>query len=131
MEELRAYGDEIEGVTISGGEPFQQPAALFSLLHSIRSQSHLSVLLFTGYTQRELDVMPHSADILGCIDVLISGRYRSSMRSASNLIGSTNKSMSFLTDRYSITDFVGIPEAELWIGTDGRLEFSGIDPIAW
>ncbi len=43
----------IEGVTISGGEPFQQSAALCRLLGLIRRRSSLSVLVFSGYRHGE------------------------------------------------------------------------------
>ena len=131
VNELRANSEDIEGVTVSGGEPFQQPDALFALLRSIRRQTSLSILLFSGYTQNELRTIPRSTEILACADVLMAGRYRSSLRSASGLIGSTNKSIVFLTNRYAMTDFSAVPEAEVWIGSDGQVQLSGIDPITW
>ena len=38
-----------DGITISGGEPFDQPDALFELLARIRSQTEADILVFTGY----------------------------------------------------------------------------------
>ena len=46
--EIRSLGQQIEGVSISGGEPFQQPEALLDLLTGL-GDSHLSRLVFSGY----------------------------------------------------------------------------------
>jgi len=55
--EILAMSDQVEGVSISGGEPFQQPAALLDLLIRL-ADSHLSRLVFTGYTLPEIDRLP-------------------------------------------------------------------------
>lgn len=128
---ILAQSNSIEGLTISGGEPFQQPQALAGLLSLVRSSSGLSVLVFTGYTQRELANIPFAADALTNIDVLISGRYIDSQRVASGLSGSANKIFHFLTSRYTIADLETIPEAEIWIQPDGSVLFSGINPLKW
>ena len=42
---------DIDGVTVSGGEPFLQAEALGSLLHRIRSERpELGVIVYTGFT---------------------------------------------------------------------------------
>ncbi len=128
---LLAQPAELEGLTISGGEPFQQPSALAALLTAVRSQSHLSILVFTGYTQKELLAIPSAAQTLDNIDLLISGRYIASQRVASSLIGSANKTAHFLTNRYTIADLLTVPEAEIWINPDGSVTFSGIHPLQW
>ena len=46
---------EIEGITISGGEPFEQNAdALFGFLSGIKGSERLSVMAYTGYGLSEL-----------------------------------------------------------------------------
>jgi anaerobic ribonucleoside-triphosphate reductase activating protein len=45
--EILALGTRIEGISISGGEPFQQPEALLDLLSRL-TNSHLSRLVFSG-----------------------------------------------------------------------------------
>ena len=52
---LRALPAEVEGITISGGEPLQQAPALTNLLREVRAQTPLSVILFTGYTLAEIE----------------------------------------------------------------------------
>lgn len=119
----------IEGVTISGGEPLQQIAPLTELLRGLRRTTSLSVIVFTGFEPDELQRLSGSADLLVQVDVLIAGRYHQEQRLAHGLRGSTNKQMLFLSTRYSPADFVSLPEAEVIIGPDGLVTFSGIDPL--
>ena len=49
-----------DGITISGGEPFDQPDALFELLARIRSQTEADILVFTGYPWTTV------SEMLGC-----------------------------------------------------------------
>jgi anaerobic ribonucleoside-triphosphate reductase activating protein len=118
----------IEGLTISGGEPFQQPEPLAELLEQVRRKTNLSVVLFSGYTWEELSLLQHATRILTNIDVLIAGRYIESRRVASGLIGSANKKIHFLTNRYTLSDFDVIPCAEIIITPDGNVLLTGIDP---
>lgn len=119
----------IEGVTISGGEPLQQPQAILALLRQIRAASRLSVVMFTGYTWDEIRRMPLATDLLQLVDVLIAGRYDASQRVAAGLIGSANKTLHCLSNRYTPADFAQVPPAEVRIGTDGTLTMSGINPL--
>ncbi len=40
---------EADGITISGGEPFDQPAALAALLAQVRLLTACSILVYSGY----------------------------------------------------------------------------------
>jgi anaerobic ribonucleoside-triphosphate reductase activating protein len=131
LAKLVALQDQIEGLTISGGEPLQQMPALLELLHALRRTTHLSVLAFTGFTWAEVQRMPHSAELLASLDVLIAGRFVASQRLAQGLIGSANKTVHLLTQRYSWKDLQLTPPAEVWIARDGEIELSGIDPLRW
>lgn len=67
-------------VTISGGEPFQQPAALSELVCALRVLGVRHILVYTGYTWEELlnpahGAYPYLRDILENIDVLVDGRF--------------------------------------------------------
>ena len=44
----------IEGVTFSGGEPFQQPEALLDLTQRLSSETSLGILIFTGCTPEKV-----------------------------------------------------------------------------
>jgi anaerobic ribonucleoside-triphosphate reductase activating protein len=67
-------------VTITGGEPFQQPAELAELVYRLRSFGVKNILVYTGYTWEELVDPSHPAGpwmkaILAYIDVLVDGRF--------------------------------------------------------
>lgn len=128
---IKSSSETIEGVTISGGEPLQQVPALLELLRRLRKTTTLSIITFTGFTWDEFIRMPQAPLLQANMDVLISGRYIDSLRTARNLTGSGNKTLHFFTDRYCPDDFLDIPEAEVVIGTDGYLNLSGIDPLNW
>ncbi len=126
-----ALGDAIEGVTISGGEPLQQRPAVLALLRRLRAETALSVLVFTGFSWEEVQRFPEAESLLACIDVLIAGRFDERQRIADGLIGSGNKTVHFLTGRYTKTDLDRVPHAELILTPEGDVLSSGIDPLNW
>lgn len=100
----------IEGVTISGGEPFLQPEALYSLLNRIRNLSSLGVIVYTGFTIEQLRGLNNpwiDKSLNGYIDLLIDGEYTDELNDGKSLKGSSNQRVIFLTDRY-------LPEKELY-----------------
>lgn len=128
---IKQHGADIEGVTISGGEPLQQAGALLDLLRLIRRTTSLGIIVFTGFSWEEFLRLPQAAFLQANMDVLIAGRYKAELRQATGLIGSSNKTMHFFTNQYIPADFEDIPEAEVILGEDGELRFSGIDPLLW
>ncbi len=77
LRELTEYRDYIDGLTLSGGEPFCQQdacAAIADMAHTLG----LSVWCYTGYTYEYLRGM--NADLLRHIDVLVDGRYEKEQR---------------------------------------------------
>lgn len=117
----------IEGITLSGGEPLQQPEALLDLLRRLE-HAELSKLLSSGFSRPEILGMPLGREILSRIDVLIAGRYDARRRLGRGLLGSTNQQIHLLTSRYTMADFRGLPQREAILHPDGRVTFSGIDP---
>lgn len=128
---LIALQGTIEGLTISGGEPLQQRLPLLRLLRRVRQETSLTTLLFSGFTWAEIQQMPDAEALLAGLDVLIAGRYQASQHLARDLRGSANKSVHFLTSRYSLSDLQALPPAEVIITAEGEVMFSGIDPVAW
>ena len=131
VKQILAHSNQIEGLTISGGEPLQQAHPLSKLLKQIRRLSSLSVLLFTGYTWKQIPNVPAGADVLQHCDVVLAGRYNQSLRVASGLLGSSNKTCHFLTSRYSLVDLEAVPQAEVIIEPGGDILLSGINPVIW
>ncbi len=130
-QKVLSYQSRVEGLTISGGEPLQQLPGLLAFLTEIRRTTNLSVLLFSGYNWAEISQMPKMELLLPLIDVIIAGRYIPNQRLARGLIGSSNKTVHFLTNRYSHADLTEIPEAEVILNQNGEIIFSGINPIHW
>ena len=131
FERIAALNKAVEGITISGGEPFQQRRPLLALLWRVRQETTLSVVLFTGYTWDEVQRMPDADALLACIDVLIAGRYDQTRRLARDLRGSANKTVHFLTNRYTMEDLQAVPYAEVIITAEGNVVMSGIEVVRW
>lgn len=131
LEQVITAQSQIEGLTISGGEPLQQAHALSAFIQAVRRQTTCSIILLSGYTWQEIQQTPSYRSILDHLDVLIAGRYNEKQRLAAGLLGSSNKTLHFLTSRYSPADFIDLPQAEIILLQDGSIHLSGIDPIQW
>ena len=97
---------DIEGVTFSGGEPFEQAAAVLETINSIRENmgSDFSVFVYTGYAieflRKSNDRNVH--DLLNAIDILSAGPFDYKLRDETLLWrGSSNQSLHFLSNRYN------------------------------
>lgn len=119
---------EIEGITISGGEPLYQSEGLFQLLSGMRASTSLSIILFTGFTITEILNMPLGKNILANIDVLIDGIYDSTQHLAYGFRSSSNQVIHLLTNRYSMIEIEQAPVGEILIDSDGNISISGINP---
>jgi anaerobic ribonucleoside-triphosphate reductase activating protein len=98
--------DDLEGVTISGGEPALQAGALASLLSAVKSaRPSLSVIAFSGFTLEQLQKRAAAdtrvAEFLKHLDVLIDGLYVKDLDDGLGMRGSSNQRAHFLTDRYA------------------------------
>jgi anaerobic ribonucleoside-triphosphate reductase activating protein len=69
--------ERVDGVTISGGEPFQQPDALRELLEGIRAWAapDVDVLVYTGYAPSRLHGSARFRSLLDLCDAVVAGRY--------------------------------------------------------
>ncbi len=95
---------EIEGVTISGGEPFDQVSALTNLIHAVRARRDLGVIVYTGYTLDYLMNRNDSGEIasfFSLIDLLIDGPYVRELDDGLSLRGSSNQAVYCLSGRYA------------------------------
>lgn len=129
---------QIEGVTFSGGEPFQQADELLRLCEYLKSlRPDFSIGVFSGYTLRELETgrwkfldasgtwMASDPELFAAIrrflDFGIFGRFNRHLACTDKpLCGSRNQSVVFFTDRYSERDLE--PQGvEINIAEDGHL----------
>jgi anaerobic ribonucleoside-triphosphate reductase activating protein len=118
----------VAGVTISGGEPFQQPAALHALCRALRAADR-SLIVFSGYRRAELEARPLGAATLALLDVLIDGRYAAGRHQGDGLRGSANQQRHLLSARHTLAELDATPPAEATIGPDGVVHLSGVAPL--
>jgi anaerobic ribonucleoside-triphosphate reductase activating protein len=112
VEEIK--NSSTSGVTISGGDPFEQPEELFYLLTKIKQLSLSDgVIVFSGYTIDEIRVREELRKSLDYIDVLIDGLYIDEKRISSGLAGSSNQEFHFLTDKISRDNILIDQEVEI------------------
>lgn len=124
----RVGGDELTGITVSGGEPLDQPAQLRELLAGIRSRPPLAgtdVLLYTGYSVAV--VAKRCPAILEVVDAVISGPYLQSRPSQHAWMGSGNQTLALLTDRARERFTAPCGTQQLQVSADGgQLWITGI-----
>lgn len=119
----------IEGITVSGGEPFMQPEGLFELLELSRSRG-LSVVVYTGFTIEEIKGDPARAACLPLIDVLIDGAYIEGEKETTLLArGSVNQRVHLLSGRYGLEDMYMPGRVEISIGPDGAVTETGFSMV--
>ncbi len=91
---------EIDGFTITGGDPFYQPKALAALLSHLQEISE-DILVYTGYIYEELlqscDKDVHRA--LSMTGVLVDGPYIEAKNDGSILRGSNNQRIIVLNSK--------------------------------
>lgn len=118
----------MEGITVSGGEPFMQSAGLLSLLKAARGRG-LTTVVYTGFNLDGLS--GEQTACLGHIDVLVDGGYEEDKAEPTLLArGSSNQVFHFLTSRYDMEDFRMPGRIELSIGRDGIVTGTGFGRIS-
>mgnify|MGYP001780090632 FL=1 len=86
-----------DGITISGGEPFDQAAGLSAVLQSIPALKNLDVLIYSGYTLEQLLADRQRAVLLPYASVLIDGPYIEEQNDPSVVLrGSSNQRIHFM-----------------------------------
>jgi len=132
MTEVAAVCGEVEGVTLLGGEPFEQVQGLLPFALGVRGLG-LSVMIFTGHTLDELRSRrdPATDALLATSDLVVDGRYEASRPERERLwAGSMNQRFHYLTERYTpAVERPGPDEplrtVEVRIGPEGRLSANG------
>lgn len=122
---------EVEGVTISGGEPFDQPEALAALATWLRG--HLDpdadILVYSGYPLATLEA--DHADVLATVDAVVAEPFRQQAGGVPlRWRGSSNQRLVPLTDlgrsRYA-EHLDALADAGLQFDLDGdQLRFIGV-----
>lgn len=92
---------EADGITISGGEPFDQVEELSQLVDAVRVYTQ-DILIFTGYTRTALEKRNDFATnhVLESIAVLIDGEYIDEQNNGETLRGSSNQQIHYLSEKF-------------------------------
>ena len=118
---IKADIDNIEGVTLTGGEPLEQAVALLPLVEKIQSNG-LSLVIFTGYTLKELDDTQQK--LLSYVDIVISGRYVEQLKIVDGgMRTSKNQEILYQTTRYKPKEETN--SMEFWISQNGNIQVTG------
>jgi len=95
---------DIEGLTITGGEPFLQSAALSQLIQQVTAKRDLGIIVYSGYTRLQLEKRAKNDKavhrFLNQIDLLIDAPYEAEHNEGTTLRGSSNQGLHLLTPRY-------------------------------
>lgn len=86
---------EADGLTVTGGEPFDQPEALLALLRGWRGLNGGDVLVFSGHLLEAL--APRLPTFEGLVDCLVADPFRASAGQTLALRGSDNQRLVCLT----------------------------------
>lgn len=127
----------IDGLTITGGEPFEQAEGVFNLCSRIqRYVPYLSIMAYSGYT---FETLFQKGDIwqkrlLQQIDILVDGPFIEAQKAPLKWRGSRNQRILFLNDRYfpeSIEMADGRSEVEMIVSPYGEVTITGFPGIVW
>ena len=68
--------DVITGLTILGGEPFQNTNDLIEIVKKIKSNTNKSIWIYSGYTFEEILKDKNKLELLKLTDVLVDGLFK-------------------------------------------------------
>jgi anaerobic ribonucleoside-triphosphate reductase activating protein len=100
---------DIEGITISGGEPFLQSEALVDLVSRVKAKRDIGVIVYTGNDFEEIK----DNDLTKLCDIIIDGVYMEDKNDGLSLRGSSNQNVCLISERYA-------DEAKNLYGIQGR-----------
>jgi anaerobic ribonucleoside-triphosphate reductase activating protein len=122
---------QCDGITITGGEPLDQPGALTALVRMLKEQYAKNILLFTGRTfQAARRLLAGAAP---CVDAAVCGPYDETASQTLALRGSDNQTLHCLTPAGEVA-FASYERAatlrdkklDLMFDADGSVWFAGI-----
>jgi anaerobic ribonucleoside-triphosphate reductase activating protein len=116
----------IEGVTFSGGEPFEQAKALNILVGRLK-RINLNILCYSGYTYAELQCHPDPSvmELLANTDILIDGPYVEELREVAMWKGSSNQQLHIFTPTLKNCVRESFEEIEIIISEEGKIDLTG------
>ncbi len=116
-----------DGITISGGEPFDQPEALAALLKLLRGGFAGDILVYSGFPHERL--FARHSETIKLVDVLITEPFDSSAGQTLTLRGSDNQRIFLLTD-LALARYPANFNRQLW-GDERRLDVAVTGNEVW
>jgi anaerobic ribonucleoside-triphosphate reductase activating protein len=121
---------EVDGVTISGGDPLEQEDELLELLMLLSTMRlRKGVILFSGFTRAEISSNFIREQCLKYIDVLIDGRYEKNLKIDFSLRGSSNQEFYFFSNKISSDELCFDQEIEI-SSLEGDIMMTGFPNIS-
>ena len=121
---------EVDGVTISGGDPLEQEDELLELLMLLSTMRlRKGVILFSGFTRAEISSNFIREQCLKYIDVLIDGRYEKNLKIDFSLRGSSNQEFYFFSNKISSNELCFDQEIEI-SSLEGDIMMTGFPNIS-
>lgn len=121
---------EVDGITISGGDPLEQEDELLELLMLLSSMRlRKGIILFSGFTRAEISSSPIREACLKYIDVLIDGRYEKNLKVDFSLRGSHNQEFYFFSNKISRDELSFDQEIEI-SSLEGDIMMTGFPNVS-
>ncbi len=98
IDEITPALNEASGITISGGEPFDQADILIDLLTEINQRGIDDILLYSGYDKEK--ILSQYPQISGLIAALIDGQFIEGAATDAVWKGSDNQTLTIFNEKY-------------------------------
>lgn len=123
----QAVSAGVEGLTLIGGEPFDQPKAGATLAAAAQDRG-LGIIAFSGYEYESLRGRDTDTDkFLTSVDLLVDGPYQAWNAEVNRaLVGSGNQRFIHLSERYeNYRPEYASNRVDVRVGPDGSVEVAG------
>lgn len=88
----------INGITISGGEPFLQASKISKLVKKVKQHfPSINIIVYSGFTYKQLNWI-EAKKLLELVDLLIDGQFAQKLHENMGIRGSKNQKFIYLTD---------------------------------
>ena len=128
VDEIVKVKEHFNGITITGGEPFQQYQQLIAFCAYLKQKTGMEIYVFSGYYLEEIiDKFPDRL-FFKYIDYLMDGRYEKDKHDNQNVRGSSNQNLYKFENNQAILqkDFFKSEIFSVNVDNDKQVYLSGI-----
>jgi anaerobic ribonucleoside-triphosphate reductase activating protein len=126
VEQMLPHVQACDGLSISGGEPFDQALELSQLIDSLRAHVDVHVLSYSGYRIERLRRRPEAKELLSRLDMLMDGPYVQERATEKPWRGSDNQRLHLLSGRAKAPQEGDWRQLQLQPLADGSVRLIGI-----